>query len=84
MESQLIYTASTHLRSKINWKKVTNDTEWIYIGNKESIDWNNSLTKIYSYFQGNILNLASNRSDSIQLNKADLQKKLLKSPWNLA
>jgi len=67
MESRLIYIASEHLKSKVNWIKVT-ESEWIYCGSNGDVKFEIVLEHINHHFLDSNFYIALNRSESIESN----------------
>lgn len=76
MDSHLIYSASDAIRNKITWVRVTPDTEWIYFGSDGDIDKQLVINTIYGHFRGNIVYIAFNRKESLQLLKQNIEKEI--------
>jgi len=76
VESSLIYAASDKLKYKVNWLAVTSESEWSYFGSGNHVNKPLVLKNIIDYFPESSLFIAINRKDSIQVDKADIEKAL--------
>ena len=74
MDSALIYAASDSLKFKVKWQSARPESEWIYFGAQDEVNIPLALKTINEYFADGPLNIAFGRKDSIQVNKAEIQK----------
>jgi hypothetical protein len=72
MESSLIYSASRSLKHKVNWIKVSAETEWIYFGAQDEANKPIVVKSINEYFPDSTLYIALGRKDSRQADKCEI------------
>ncbi len=65
MESHLIYSASSHMKSKVIWN------EWIYCGIGNDIKVNTIIDLINEHFQDSVFYFVSARKQSSEMSKQD-------------
>jgi hypothetical protein len=74
MDSHLIYTASDSMKNKVNWIKVTPDSEWFYFGINDEIKKKSLVNAIDNHFAEDTLYVAFTRKESFQTSKRDIAK----------
>lgn len=72
MESSLIYAASDSLKYKVNWIKVSPESEWTYFGAETEANKFLVVKNIEEYFLDSLLYIAMNRKDSKQVDRANI------------
>lgn len=73
MNSRLIYTANERMKREIFWSKVT-DTEWIYYGIADEIDYSIVIKNINAHFSDALLYISSTRQESFETTKNNILK----------
>jgi hypothetical protein len=74
LESNLIYAASDSLKHKVNWVKVSSETEWSYFGAEADANKPHAIKFINEYFPDTILLIAISRNDSFQIKKNEIEE----------
>ena len=74
MEPSLIYSANKSLKYKINWIKLTAETEWIYFGAQNETDKPLVIQSINEYFTDTSLYLILDRKESCKAEKYEIGK----------
>jgi len=74
MEPSLIYSANKSLKYKINWIKLTAETEWIYFGAQNETDKPLVIQSINEYFTDTSLYLVLDRKESCKAEKYEIGK----------
>ena len=74
MEPALIYAASGRLKNRVNWAKVSPDTEWIYFGAENDVKEEIAFQEISQYFHGLPVMIAIDRTNSATIKADDVQR----------
>lgn len=76
MDSKNIFISCSAMLQKADWEKVSDDSEWYYIGEGEKLNSELVQSKINHFFSENSLYLVTDRHRSKEISKTEAYKEI--------